>query len=137
MTRNSAPRGPDRIPIAVRWALTGLWMGLIFFLSAQPQLPQAPEPWLDTLLKKAGHAAEYAVLARLARWTLQAYPLARPGRWAWLWAVFYALTDEAHQALVPGRHPRLLDVLIDGIGAGLGLWAPSLPKISSTSRYHD
>lgn len=109
-----------RAPTAARWGATVLWMGVIFFLSAQPQLPQAPEPWLDFLVKKTAHALEYAILAALARWTLQAYPLERPGRWAWIWAVLYALTDEAHQALVPGRHPRGLDVLIDAGGAWIG-----------------
>ncbi len=109
-----------RAPTAVRWGATVLWMGVIFFLSAQPQLPQAPEPWLDFLAKKTAHALEYAILAALARWTLQAYPLERPGRWAWAWAALYALTDEAHQTLVPGRHPSGLDVLIDIGGAWIG-----------------
>ena len=38
-------------------------MGLIFFLSAQPDLPHAPGPWLDMLLKKIGQAVVYGLLA--------------------------------------------------------------------------
>jgi VanZ family protein len=41
---------------------TLLWMGLIYALSAQPSLLEAPEPLLDLLLKKGAHMAGYAVL---------------------------------------------------------------------------
>ncbi len=109
-------------PVATRWVVTLLWMVLIFLFSAQPHLPQAPEPWLDTALKKTAHGLEYAVLAVLARWTLRGHNVPCPDRWAWAWAVLYALTDEAHQALVPGRHPSGWDVLVDGLGAAIGLW---------------
>ncbi|GBD09991.1 hypothetical protein HRbin22_02254 [Candidatus Thermoflexus japonica] len=112
-----------KAPAVVRWGLTLLWMAVIFFLSAQPHLPQAPEPWLDTLLKKTAHGLEYAILAVLARWTLRAHGTPHAGRWAWGWAVLYALTDEAHQMLIPGRHPSGWDVGIDALGAAIGLWA--------------
>ncbi len=115
-------RAVESAPVAMRWGATILWMLGIFLLSAQPHLPQAPEPWLDTLLKKTAHGLEYAILAVLARWTLQAHEVPHAGRWAWGWAVLYALTDEVHQALVPGRHPSGGDVLIDGLGAAIGLW---------------
>jgi VanZ family protein len=40
-------------------------------------------------------------------------------------ALVYALSDEFHQAFVPGRHPDPFDLLWDAAGAliGLGLWA--------------
>ncbi len=47
------------------WGPALIWMALIFYLSAQSQLPTAPESWLDTLLKKSAHFLVYAVLARL------------------------------------------------------------------------
>ena len=37
-----------------------------------------------------------------------------------LLCIGYAITDELHQAFVPGRTPKLLDVLIDSSGASLG-----------------
>ena len=114
-------RSVEKVPAAARWAAVLLWMAVIFTLSAQPHLPQAPEPWLDTLLKKTAHGLEYAILALLVRWGLRGHGVAHAGRWAWVWAVLYALTDEAHQALVPGRHPSGWDVGIDGLGAALGL----------------
>jgi VanZ family protein len=118
--RRVLERAAREAPRGVRWALTLAWMGVIFLLSAQPHLPQAPEPWLDTLLKKTAHALEYAILAALARWALQAEPVRRPGLLGWLLAVLYAITDEVHQSVVPGRHPSGWDVLIDSAGAWLG-----------------
>ena len=38
-----------------------------------------------------------------------------------LLCIGYAITDELHQAFVPGRTPKLLDVLIDSSGASLGI----------------
>jgi VanZ family protein len=97
-------------------------MGLIFYFSAQPDLPHAPGPWLDLLLKKGGHAAAYGVLAWLYLRALR--QRSAPGRAqaairvvsAGL-AVAYALSDEYHQTFVPGRGGNLLDVTIDGAGA--------------------
>jgi VanZ family protein len=110
---------------ALRWGPPLAWMALIFVLSAQSQLPSAPSPWLDTLAKKAAHATEYAVLALLL---LRALDPQRIGRGrpflaaaAALLAVLYALSDELHQALVPGRHPAATDVLIDAAGAALAV----------------
>lgn len=43
---------------------------------------------------------------------------------AWMMAFAYAITDEIHQSLVPGRHPSAWDVLIfDGLGALIALLA--------------
>jgi VanZ family protein len=94
-------------------------MGMIFFLSAQPDLPHAPGPWLDTLIKKGGHATVFGVLAWLFVRALRGSG-AVSDRLRLLslgLAVAYACSDEIHQALVPGRHPSLVDVLIDGLGA--------------------
>lgn len=98
-------------------------MGLIFILSAQPTLPRAPEPWLDALVKKSGHAVAYGVLAWLYLRALQGDGLASGGlRFLSLaLAVAYAFTDEFHQAFVPGRHPSPVDILIDGMGAALAM----------------
>jgi len=48
-----------------RWLPALVWMGLIFVLSAQPDLPRVSDPRLDTLLKKVGHALSYGTLAWL------------------------------------------------------------------------
>jgi VanZ family protein len=105
-------------PLA-RWLAVAGWMALIFYLSSQPQLPSAPDPWADLIFKKGAHFTAYAVLAVLFR---RALP---EGRWiwalAWALAVLYAASDEWHQSFVPGRHPQLTDVLIDACGAATGL----------------
>jgi VanZ family protein len=107
-----------------QWWLAALaWMGLIFWLSAQPDLPHAPEPWLDMVVKKAGHAVLYGVLAWLYLRALQENGLSsgRTRLLAFGLAVLYAVTDEVHQSFVPGRTPSPWDVLIDGAGAALAV----------------
>jgi VanZ family protein len=100
------------------WLPPLAWMGLIFFLSAQPDLPRAPAPWLDTLLKKGAHACAFGVLAWL-------YLRGLRGRWraggvlravSASLAVAYAISDEYHQTFVPGRHGAPFDVGVDAAG---------------------
>jgi VanZ family protein len=102
-----------------RWLPPLVWMGLIYFFSAQPDLPSAPGPWLDTVIKKSGHALSYGVLTCLYRRALR--PHIRDSRMLRMvcvgLGVAYALSDEYHQSFVPGRNGTLLDVLIDSIGA--------------------
>ena len=106
------------------WLPPLAWMALIFVLSAQPDLPGAPGPWLDTLLKKTGHALSYGLLAwlywRALRQRFQATATLRVVS-AGL-AVAYALSDEYHQTFVPGRNGRLSDVVVDGVGASAAMW---------------
>ncbi len=106
------------------WLPPLAWMGVIFFSSAQPDLPSPPGPLLDTLLKKSGHFVVYAMLAFL--WYRA---LSRGGMTdraalglAFAIAVMYGMSDEFHQSFVPGRHPGLSDVLIDAIGAATAIW---------------
>ncbi len=94
-------------------------MGLIFGLSAQPSLPEVPDPLFDVLLKKLAHMLEYAILY-LFFWG--ALPADTPW-WAWVLTVLYAISDEVHQTFVPGRNGWVVDVLVDGVGAGLAALA--------------
>ena len=128
----------------VAWGPALLWMGGIFYLSSRSTLPGPSNPFWDILLKKGGHATVYALLAVLYRRALR--PALRPSAQlygtAWLLAVLYAATDEAHQGFVPGRHATLTDWLIDGAGAALGLFlaarrtresAPAAPAVRAES----
>jgi VanZ family protein len=101
-----------------RWLPPVVWMGLIFLLSAQPDLPQAPGPWLDTVLKKAAHTLAFGLLAWLYLRALRQHfdrlavlRLVSAGL-----ALLYAISDEYHQTFVPGRQGRLLDVAVDSAG---------------------
>lgn len=106
-----------------RWLPPLAWMGLVFILSAQPDLPHVPGALLDTLLKKGGHAAAFGVLAWLYLRALRGGgPSTHRLRLLSLaLTVLYACSDELHQAFVPGRNPRLSDVLVDSAGAMLAL----------------
>jgi VanZ family protein len=101
------------------WLPLLAWCGLIFYLSSRPNLDlQHVTPWfrygpiVDYPLRKAAHVGEYAVLAVLARRGWKPLP-------AWLFCVFYAITDEVHQYFVPGRSARVLDVCLDSAAAAL------------------
>jgi len=106
------------------WLLVLLWMGLIFYLSAQPDLPHHPAGMVDLIIKKAGHMVQYGILAGLV-WL--AWPRGGKGglRHVFLYAFvlsgLYAISDEVHQFFVPGRNGRLLDVGFDLVGAALAL----------------
>jgi VanZ family protein len=94
-------------------------MGLIFAMSAQPDLPHPESGWLDLLMSSGAHIFLFAVLSFLLARALSRRPK------AWLIALvattLYAVSDELHQAFVPGRHPDPLDLVCDVAGAALGL----------------
>ncbi len=97
-------------------------MGLIFFLSAQSDLPRVASD-LDLALRKAAHMAEFGLLWAL--W-LRALPGPRPQAALQALAITlaYAISDEVHQSFVAGRRACLTDVAIDaaGIGVAAVLW---------------
>jgi VanZ family protein len=109
----------QRRPLLYLWLPVIAWMGLIFYLSAQPDLPLPGLGWASFLVSSAAHVFVFGVLA-----VLWARALGRH-RHGWLVAftltVLYALSDEFHQAFVPGRDPDPLDLVCDALGAALGL----------------
>ena len=92
-------------------------MAVIFLLSAQPDLSSGLG-LLDLIGRKLIHAAEYALLCFL--WWRALRTVAPDGRTvlggAAAIALAYAISDELHQSLVPGRHGTPVDVLIDATG---------------------
>jgi VanZ family protein len=107
------------------WLPPLLLMAFIFQLSSQPTLPQAPGPWLDAILKKLSHAFVYTLLfVLLFRAWRQSLTRSSALGAALLITAAYAVSDELHQSLVPGRHANWYDVLIDlalpTVGFGLG-----------------
>jgi VanZ family protein len=95
-------------------------MGLIFFLSAQPDLPHPGSGWADLLIGSAAHTFVFGVLAVLSARALEEHSSRIPI--ALGLTLLYALSDEFHQAFVPGRNPDIVDLLFDACGALLGLW---------------
>ena len=107
-----------------RWGAVIVWMAVIFFMSAQPQLPSPEERWLDFLFEKSAHTFEYAVLAAL---TVRAWgALGAIDKYAFIAGVLvagvYALSDEFHQSFVPRRAAEWSDILVDWLGGIFGAW---------------
>lgn len=122
-----------------RWLPVILWAGFIFLVSNNPDpfsyIPNRLYSWLwwtklfgQSLIFYLGgltHVLEYAILA---------YLLTRALLWrgeftrGQLITVFYltmlfAFTDEFHQVFTPGRAFQVVDLLLDSLGAALGLGA--------------
>ena len=120
------------------------WMAIIFKLSAQPgeqsnllstkvttlivSLAKLFRPdinvlSLNYLIRKCAHFAAYLVLGIIVLFAMRRIGCTgKTGVWITLLiCIGYATTDELHQAFVPGRTPKLLDVLIDSSGASLGI----------------
>jgi VanZ family protein len=96
-------------------------MGLIFFLSAQPDLSSGLGSW-DLVLRKLAHATVFGVLCLLwCRALRTTAPDARAFTAAWLLTLAYAVSDEWHQTFVTGRHGAPVDVLIDAAGATIAV----------------
>jgi hypothetical protein len=89
-------------------------MGLIYFLSAQPDLNSGLGA-VDLIGRKVIHMVEYGLLWWL--W-LRVFGFKRP----WLAAAIalaYAATDEFHQTFVHGRSGSPVDWAIDGAGVAV------------------
>ena len=89
-------------------------------MSEQEQIFMAES--IDYPVRKAAHATEYAILAGFILGVVVTSLI----NWKHLLevvfvAVVYASTDEFHQLFVPGRNGQFIDVLIDGVGALIGV----------------
>lgn len=128
------------------WIIAFFWMILIYFLSAQVgedsgNLSKGMSVFLLKILKevfpnvnldinslhyfirKAAHFFAYFVLGILVLNALRFGEVIeyREILIAIIICVMYAISDEFHQSLVPGRGPAIKDVLIDTSGAFVGV----------------
>lgn len=107
-------------------------MVVIFIASATPSADIPSYGALDTLVKKGGHFTIYALLAASY---LLGFGKTGPRQlvMAVLMAVLYAGSDEFHQSFTSGRHPSVMDVGIDTLGAITGAlffrWLTEKPKL--------
>ena len=100
------------------WIPVILWAGVIFTLSAIPNLGTGLGTW-DLVLRKLAHTAEYAILGALVFRAVRRVPAAVA------LASAFAVTDEFHQTFVSGRHGSPVDWLIDTAGVVIGVVAAS------------
>jgi VanZ family protein len=117
------------------WLPTILWLIALFVLSTSlfsaantskiivpilrfvlPGASEAAIALLHTFIRKAAHFTNYGILF----WMLIRGPMAGRPYTALMLCVGYALVDEGHQILVPGRTPSLYDVALDSSGALFG-----------------
>jgi VanZ family protein len=105
-------------------------MGLIWFLSAQPDLSSGLKQ--DFVLRKAAHVTEFALLTVLWARAIAGFGRGAARRAAPLTgaaiALAWAAVDERHQHFVQGRVGAAHDVAIDAIGIVLAVaflrWTP-------------
>jgi VanZ family protein len=97
------------------WLPVVVWAALIFTLSSIPSLSTGLGTW-DTILRKAAHMTEYAILGALL---LRALGRELP---ALFFGIAYAITDEIHQHFVEGRHASPFDVALDAVGVTIGIF---------------
>lgn len=87
------------------------------------KVPDNRQEKLNMFIRKNAHAFEYFVLAILVAIAMFAFGL--KGRGAIVYIMFicllYAVTDEFHQAFVPGRTSLVSDVIIDFSGSIIGI----------------
>jgi len=112
-----------RRPAAIlpAWLLVVVWAGIIFALSATPNLRVAQAADLDFILRKSGHMAAFGILAVLLWRALTLSAIRRAMVWSLVLTVAYAATDEFHQSFTAGRNASGVDVSIDSAGALIAL----------------
>jgi len=106
--------------ILYRWGPVAVWAGIIYWLSSWTTLPGAKVFVWDFALKKSAHMVMYA---GLFYWIQRALHWRTDNRYwsvAGLLTVLYAVSDEYHQTLVPGRTGLPMDVGFDSLGTYLG-----------------
>jgi VanZ family protein len=163
MGRREAPSAPTAaspaagIELVRYWGVVGAWMLVITLLSSDPFSASNTNRYIDPVLRyffpeltpagfvlahsvirKAAHLFEFAVLGALSYWASRR---GRPPRWRARWALQaliiaggFALIDEAHQRFVASRTGSLLDSAIDFAGAALAQAAIYLRSMRTGDR---
>jgi VanZ family protein len=100
-----------------------LMMAAIYVASDLPAVDLPRGGGINLMARKAGHVVGYALLglAFLRALVPQGRAPLRAAVIAVALATGYGATDEFHQSFVPGRGPAFSDVLIDLVGASLGV----------------
>jgi len=102
----------------ILWVITIIYMGIIFFFSSRPYLTLPVDFWQAD---KFAHLLFYIPLSFLFYLSLKASGLRR---YIFILSILlsslYGVTDELHQAFVPGRVASIGDLLADSVGAFTG-----------------
>ncbi len=121
-------------PPAFRWTVTLAFVAVITLLSIAPGIERPDDSLFGWLvlntakpLQKVLHVGVYAFLAMLWMWTLEPVE----SRWqrvalSLIGTVGLGAVLEWYQTQVPGRYGTLTDILLNLIGAALGILAALL-----------
>jgi VanZ family protein len=141
-TGGTGTNASSRREALVYLGLSLLWMAVIFAFSHQAYSGRITEEYLGDAnipVRKLGHVSEFGVLSLLYLKTILSFfksklvdktskgseisfkTLARFALLALFLAFLYALSDEWHQAFVPGRSSSFIDVLVDTSGMVIAL----------------
>ena len=107
----------------LRWLPAIAWMSVIFLLSSQSGLRATTDVDVEKPIRIVAHLGTYALLGGLFLYAICALhaPSGRQALLAIGLSAAYAVSDEIHQALVPSRSGRAEDVVVDIVGAALGV----------------
>ena len=107
----------------LRWLPAIGWMIVIFGLSSISGLRVTEDAAVDRPLRVVAHLGTFALLGGLLLFAIAG--LRRPRRsqvvLAYGLTLAYAISDEIHQAFVPNRTGRLDDIVVDALGAAVGV----------------
>lgn len=141
----------EKLTKRLSWLMAIVWMGMIFAFSAQNAADSSDMSGtlvafvskmilymnkifpgfsvkldvhlISFVIRKTAHAFLYAVLGILvSRAFCPKMPLRKRDIMLTIFfCVLYAVSDEMHQMLSPGRSGEIRDVIIDAMGAGIGV----------------
>jgi len=114
---------PEARSRLLRWLPAVAWMVVIFVLSSRSGLRLTEDAAVDKPFRIVAHLATFALLGALLLHALsgRAAPTLRTALGAVALTLLYAISDELHQAFVPGRMGRAQDVGVDLVGAVIGV----------------
>lgn len=123
----------------VRFGFVVIWMGIIFYLSHQPASASSAlsggilewvlrlvpfdvdEEFVHFLVRKGAHFSAYFMLGMLLMHAIRVKRLIVGMGVSLFIAVLYAASDEFHQTFIAGRSGEVRDVMIDSVGAIVGI----------------
>ncbi|MDO4377224.1 MAG: VanZ family protein, partial [bacterium] len=77
---------------------------------------------LNLIIRKLAHFTEYLILGVLVINMFTKNNIPKSYLISIIFCVIYAISDEIHQFLIPGRACQIKDILIDSIGSITGIY---------------
>ncbi|NSW90255.1 MAG: VanZ family protein [Firmicutes bacterium] len=143
-------KNKQKIKIYIRWVVVVLYLAMIFYFSSQDGtkshkvssellqylkflvvlIPERIQRYLsgtyrnmEFILRKAAHFTEYFILSFVfyRAMVISEVRVKKSMIVTLVFCFLYAVSDEVHQVFVPGRAFAVGDIIIDTLGAALGI----------------